>query len=223
MSWNSRSLCRPFVTRVRSWASPLNLYLSTVSVVGVPVAVWAVAASVRDASDGPYASLLVATLVVVLAIGEFLPIHVSRKGRRTDEITISSTFAFALVLIAPLGLVVLAQTLPLVLDDLRRGKRWSRPVFNSAQYALSFSLSRLTFCALTDQEFFVPEFLSPADLPAAAAAGITFLLVNHGLVGVAVALSSSERVVSHLIEDLLGQLSTSGLLISLGPLVVTTS
>ncbi|MCW2615455.1 MAG: hypothetical protein JWN08_2449 [Frankiales bacterium] len=49
--------------------------------------------------------------MVVLAVGELLPIQIARNGGRSDEITIATTFALALVLVAPLGLAVVAQSL----------------------------------------------------------------------------------------------------------------
>ncbi len=212
---------RPVVRPHRSDASRLRIYMTAVSLLGLPIALWACLDFARTGTTLDPA--LLGLLIAVLVAGELLPIHISRPGRRTDEITISTTFALALLFIAPLGVVLLAQALPLMVDDLRRRKHWTRVLFNIAQYALTFSAARGTYCLLTGQEFLVPTGLGDGDLLAAFLAGVAFFTVNHVSVDAAVALSTGERVLPHLVRDLRFQLSTSGLLVCLAPLVVVAS
>ena len=201
--------------------TPLGLYMLAVSVVGLPLAVWSVLRLGDAAPDVSYLTLLV--LVVALVAGELMPIEISRRGRVSDEITISTTFALALLLIAPLGVVVLAQAVPLVTDDVRRRKHWSRPLFNTAQYTLTFVAARATYAALAGKDFWQPTDFRPDDLVAAFSAGVVFFCVNHLCVSTAIALWSRESVRAHLLEDLRFQVSTSGLLVCLAPLVVVSS
>ena len=209
--------------RSSRWHRPsrLSVYMCAVSAAGLPAAAWAAVDLLRT---GPRLGLgLLTLLVTVLVVGELVPIEISRRGRVSDEITISTTFAVALLLVAPLGVVVLAQALPLVFDDVRRRKHWTRPFFNTAQYTLTFFAARGTYCALTGHGFFEPEAFRPEHLAAAFAAGATFFLVNHAFVSTAVALWSEEPVLDHLREDLRFQVSTSGLLVCLAPLVLAAS
>jgi predicted signal transduction protein with EAL and GGDEF domain len=195
----------------------LGAYMVVVVVAGLPLAAWLVAALRTTTATVGAAGLVV--LLVLLVVGELVPIVVARHGRQSDEITISSTVALAMLFVAPLGYAVLAQAIPLVVDDLRRGKHWSRPIFNIAQYALTLAASRWVFVTVSGQPFLQPDPFSPAALPAAFAAGATYFVVNHALVGTAVALFSGEPVLAHLRDDTRFQLGVSGLLICLAPVV----
>jgi len=111
---------RPWYVQLRP--TRLVLFMLLVCLLALPIAVHAVAELLLS----PVLQRLqqpedVIVLAATLVVAELLPIQISRAGR-TDEVTISTTFALALAVSAPLGVVVLAQALPLVLDDLRRGK-----------------------------------------------------------------------------------------------------
>ena len=56
-------------------------------------------------------------LAVFLVVGELRAIPVPRGDDTTDALTVSSTFATALVLIGPLGLALVAQALAVAMDD----------------------------------------------------------------------------------------------------------
>jgi len=191
------------------------------SAVGLSLAAWTLVELFRTPLDAGIPSLVL--LVVVLVVGELLPITIPRQGRESDEITISTTFAIALLLVAPIGLVVLAQALPMVYDDCRRRKHWSRPLFNTGQYALSYAAARGTFCLLTGEGFLRPGSFGAEDLAAAFAAGLVFVLVNHAFVSTAIALATHEPVVGSLLTDLRFQLFTGGVLVLLAPLVVVAN
>jgi hypothetical protein len=91
------------------------------------------------------------------------------------------------------------------------------PAVQRRQYALAFAASRLVY-SLVAQEPFTPDVVGPPDLLAAVAAGATFLLVNNGLVGVAVASRLGVGLWGVLAEDLAWQLMISAPLLGLGPL-----
>lgn len=178
----------------------LGILMAVVSLAGLPLASWAVVDLLRSGLGIDV--VLLSALVLVLVIGELIPIEISRRGRVSDEITISTTFALALLFLAPLGWVVLAQALPLIFDDLRRKKHWTRPVFNTAQYALTFVAARGAFCLLTGKDFWAPSAFSAADLPASFAAGAVFFAVNHVCVSTAIAFKTGEPVLLHLRDDI---------------------
>src|SRR3712207_3497993 len=104
----------------------------------------------------------------------------------------STTLALALVLVAPLSWAIVAQSVPLVIDDIRRGKHWARPLFNVAQYTLTLAASKAVFVALAGDR--VGFGLTPAQLPAAFVAAGVFFVFNQVLVGVAVALWSGSSL-----------------------------
>ena len=210
----------------RSWLralvrlSALDRFMLVVSLLGLPTALW-LCLQVR-AFDADELGL-VGLLVAVVLLSELLPIQLVRRGRKSDEITISSAFALALVLVAPLSIAVIAQSLPVVVDDLRKGKSWYRALFNVAQYTLTFCASRLVFSLLGSQDFLTPEQFTRDDLLPAFAAGVVFFVVNHGLVGTAVALWSGDRVLPHLLDDIRFQASINGVLVCLAPAVLVVS
>ena len=209
---------RPWYVQMRP--TRLVLFMLLVCLLALPVAVHAVAELLLS----PVLQRLhqpedVIVLAATLTVAELLPIQISRAGR-TDEVTISTTFALALAVSAPLGVVVLAQALPLVLDDLRRGKDALRPVFNVAQYTLTFAASRAAMQIVAGDVPATPASFSQHHLVAIFVAGLVFFVVNHGLVGTAVALATRAPIVRHLLDDIRFETVTSGLLLCLAPLVL---
>src|SRR3712207_2993362 len=80
----------------------LAVFMAVVTLTGLPIAGW-VCAHLAMLQAG-YPLVDSALLVLVLVAGELMPIEIARRGRRSDEITISSTFALALIFVAPLGI-----------------------------------------------------------------------------------------------------------------------
>jgi len=158
-------------------------------------------------------------LLVGLVVGEQRPIPVSRSQDAGDEITISTSFALAMVVLGPLSMVVLGLGAAVILLDVR----WRRPLrkvfFNVGQYTITLVLARMLFCFSTG----VPVLggyarFDPDDLPSALAAGLLFFVVNHGLVAAVVALDMNQSFTAVLREDLDFVVVTSLVLVALGPL-----
>jgi diguanylate cyclase (GGDEF)-like protein len=154
----------------------------------------------------------------VVVIGEMWPIPVARGQEAGDEITVSSTFGFALLLVAPVFWAVAAQALALVIDCFVRRRPFDRLPFNIAQYAVAFMAARLVYALLAHQSFTSPVPAPSPDLGAALAAAAAFLLLNNFLVAVAVAISLQMRLTRVLFGDLTWQIATSAPLLGLGPL-----
>ena len=212
-----RSSDRSRLWRNRLRPTRLVLFMVGTCVLGLPIAAQAVVALLLNPlHDHP---LDLAVLVATLVVAELLPIRISRAAR-TDEITISSTFALALAVSAPLGLVVLAQGLPTIIDDLRRGKDPLRPLFNVAQYTLTFAAARVALQLVAGDLPSSPSAFAHRHLLGIVCAGVAFLVVNHGLVGTAIALSTRVPIHQQLLDDIRFELVTSGLLLCLAPLVL---
>ena len=160
---------------------------------------------------------------MILIAGELMPIPVARGEAAGDEITVSSTFGFALLLLAPVFYVVVAQTVALIVDGFVQHRRWHRLPFNVGQYALAFITARVCYAALTGQPLtpVTGEFPIPSLGPALLAGG-AFLLVNNGLTGIAVAMKLKAHIIPVLALDLRWQVATSAPLIALGAIVAET-
>jgi diguanylate cyclase (GGDEF)-like protein len=197
---------------------PLYRYLAAVSLLGlaflgaVLVGAWdTIAAAGRD--------YWVFFLLVLL--GELLPIKVPR---RDSEITTSTTFSFATMLIWGLPAAVFAQACGSALTDLARRRSPWRSAFNVAQYTLSYAAAGAVVALLTDVPLpDGPPYFTPGDVPAMLLGGAAFFVVNNGLAGAASALSDDAPVVPHLVDDIGFHASTATVLLGLAPIVVVAS
>src|SRR5664279_2390778 len=97
--------------------------------------------------------LIIGLFCVVLIGGEMWPIPVSRGDEAGDEITVSSTFGFGLLLIAPVLIAVVAQALALTIDGVARRRPCTRLLFNIAQYAIAFSCARVVYAIVATEPF----------------------------------------------------------------------
>jgi diguanylate cyclase (GGDEF)-like protein len=201
----------------------LVTYMWLVTAVAVPV--FAVCTRAAQLGGWRFSShwLVVAIFSLVLVVGEMWPIPVARGVQAGDEITVSSTFGFALLLVAPVPYAVAAQALALVIDWVVRRRAWNRLPFNVAQYALAFIGARATYVALSGDPFTPHNALSLPALGPSIAAGAVFLLVNNTLVGIAVAAKLRIKLRRVLLEDLTWQVTTSAPLLGLGPLAVVAA
>jgi diguanylate cyclase (GGDEF)-like protein len=164
---------------------------------------------------------VILVLALLLFLGELRPITITRGDTR-DEVTISTTFALALVLVGPLALALAVQSAAVLCEDLRARRSLPKVLFNVAQYALTLAAARGAFVLLTGDPFLRGSALSlPDELPAALAAGAVFLVVNNVLAGTASALAVNAPVLPHLVTDARFQLATSGVLLSFAPVVAS--
>ncbi|MDP9466364.1 MAG: bifunctional diguanylate cyclase/phosphodiesterase, partial [Actinomycetota bacterium] len=161
--------------------------------------------------------LVVGLFALVLVAGEMWPIPVSRGEESSDEITVSSTFGFALLLLVPVGYAVLAQAVALVIDWKVRGRPWASLPFNVSQYALAFLGARAVYALLAQVDFTPTAAAVPELLPSIAAAA-AFMGLNNGIVDLAVAARLRVPFWRVYSEDLTWQIMTSAPLLGLGPL-----
>ena len=148
----------------------LSQYMWTVSVLATPLLYLSVVQALHTALPARVA-MAVAIFTVVLVIGEMWPIPVARGQEAGDEITVSSTFGFALLLIAPVFYAIAAQSLALIIDWIVRRRRPDRLPFNIAQYALAFLAARVRLRHLAGEPFTTLVPAHDPDLGAALAAG----------------------------------------------------
>ncbi len=198
----------------------LDAYVGCLAVLGLPLAAWLVWSSWGMPISRTWLSIGILAAALILA--ELLPITIMR-GSKTYAITISGTFSFALVLVAPLGIALIAQTVALALDELRHGRDAVRLLFNISQYTLTFTVSRLVFSALTGEAFLGANVLPPQQLPAAGAAAVVYFLVNRVLVGIVQALSQGVAMTDILLGNVRLELLTAAIELGLAPLAIATA
>jgi diguanylate cyclase (GGDEF)-like protein len=172
----------------------------------------------RPRADVPDARFWLLAALVVL--GELFPIRVPRSGT-SDEVTISTPFAFAILLaygIVPALIVyVAAYLLAGVLERVAPLKLG----FNAAQYGLSL-LTGAGVLALVHQMRWEQRSMAET-LGAVLLGGIAIFVSNHLLAGVSGALLGRENVASYLRRDLLFQVWTAGFLLALTPIVLASA
>src|SRR5829696_4252977 len=85
-------------------------------------------------------------LFLFLVIGELMPIRLAGSD---DEVTTSSAFSFALLVMLGLAPAVLAQAVASLLADIRLGKSWRSTLFNLGQYTIALAVAGATLGALS--------------------------------------------------------------------------
>ena len=206
--------------RLRRRTDPVLFgFVGAVTLAGAVVLAYAaVSTSTMRAITGSPAELAVLTAIVIL--GELFPVRVTFNNEAQD-ITTSTTFAFAILLIFGLGPAVLAQAIASAGSDLRLRKSWWKGLFNVAQYALAWAAAAVVLRAVnTNGEAWDTAGVTPMQLVAALAAAATFFVVNVGIISIAVALAQHESF-RRLLGSRLGFYGfTSVVLFSLAPIVV---
>src|SRR4051812_23489967 len=164
-----------------------------------------------------------ATFVVLTAgvvLSEMLPLKVPRRGD-DEQLTVSSAFAFALLLIGGGSAGLIAQALASVLQDIHARKAWYRITFNAGQICLALGAAWLVMYSISG----VPHIhagrpFSEGELPVVLLGATVFFLVNLGIVGSAIALSQEVSFRHYFVNDWGFSAMTNGVLLCLAPMIV---
>jgi diguanylate cyclase (GGDEF)-like protein len=208
-------------------ASPLSplvrSYVLAVAILGVGVLVTACVVQLPTVDWSWQHSGAGYVLAVLLFAGELRRMLVVRRDGDSERLTVSSTFAVALVMTGPLCLALLAQVTASALDDVRQRRGALRTAFNVGQYVLTLGAVHVGFM--------IPQFgpllrtdhgigtvaLAPAVVGAAA-----YFVVNNLLVGIVFALVSGQSLVEVLREDFRVQGLDSAIMLGLAPVAAVT-
>src|SRR4051812_24400157 len=192
--------------------SPLDAYVSAVIAVG---ALCAVQLTISGAGDLHRLLSPEALMFFLFAFcGEFVPLKVITRGAE-GEVTTSTTFALAAMLVAgPLAGLV-AVGLANVLADALARKPLQKILFNVFQYAITIGAAGLVLDVTTSLPRAHAPHLAPGDLPGVLLAAVVFFTVNIGLVSTVVALAQRASVFSYMVRDLFFQASINGLMLGL--------
>jgi signal transduction histidine kinase len=152
-----------------------------------------------------------------LLAGELFQISIPHGGE-VDEITTSTTFAFALLIAFGTGPAVLAQAVASMLSDLVYGKPAWKTLFNAGQYAVSLGVAGWLYTALGGGHAVRTSILVPFAL-----AAVVFFLLNAIITDVGLGLSLQIPIVGYLLRDLQLQVFVTPTLLALAPVVVAAS
>jgi diguanylate cyclase (GGDEF)-like protein len=209
---------------VRKAFQGIQLYIAAVIACGLFVAF------LDGVSSEIHLSIREIELFVLLSFltvaGELLPIPVKQRDQET-QITISTTFSFALLLILGPLAATIAQGTASLTDDLRHKKPFWKAAFNAAQYSLSLHAAGFVLRALasTGASGGLVSF-EVRDLPVIGLAGLVFFLVNSTLIGIAVTVAQKIPAITYFRQvgpDLAFAGTIDAMLMALSPILMVAS
>ena len=187
-------------------------FVALVSVAGVGLfAAMAARAGVQGLGHIPPSYWLIAAFVLG---GELFPITVPRRDD-VEQITISTTFAFALLIDSRTTGAIAALAVSSVIADLIHRKPIRKVLFNLAQCSLAIGAAGGVYAALGGASQVAVHNLVPM-----LTAAVTFFVVNNVLTGIAVGLAQGRPALGYVVDDLWFQAAIAGALLSLSPIVI---
>jgi diguanylate cyclase (GGDEF)-like protein len=167
--------------------------------------------------------LTFAVLAGGVVLGEMLPVKIPRRGD-DEELTLSASFAMALLLLGGLGPALVAQGAASVLQDLTSHKPAWRIRFNLGQYSLSMVAAWLVVRAISvSPRLDVLHPFASHQLPAMLLGAAAFFLVNALVVGSAVAFYQQVPIVRYFRGSVSFVLITGGVVLLVAPIVLAAA
>jgi diguanylate cyclase (GGDEF)-like protein len=158
-----------------------------------------------------------------VVLGEMLPVKIPRRGD-DEELTLSASFAMALLLLGGLGPALLAQGAASVLQDLTSEKPAWRIRFNLGQYVLSMIAAWLVVRAISvSPRLDVLHPFASHQLPAMLLGAAAFFLVNAFVVGSAVAFYQHVPILRYFRGSVSFVLITGGVVLLVAPIVLAAA
>jgi signal transduction histidine kinase len=160
----------------------------------------------------------IAVFTAFMVVGELVTLRVDDQNR-LKEISITSTFAYGLVALAGTTVAVLVFILGSLVADLARHRGPVKTLFNAAQYVLALATGGAVYHALGGG-----YQVTTGTLPALAAGGLAFMLVNFLLVSIVVSLANDMPILEGLRRDPLRlELGSSAMTLALAPVAVVVA
>jgi signal transduction histidine kinase len=175
-------------------------------------------ADVRGASALPSTSGVFWLIAWLLGVAELFPILVPRKHRQVDEITVSTSFSFALVIgfgVAPA--IVVQAVASIVADVLHRKPLW-KILFNVGAYSVSLGAAGALYTALGGTAHVTGTSLLPM-----IAAGLAFMMLNVSLISVGVGMAQNVPLTSYVLHEIGFELYTLPVLLALAPVILVAA
>jgi signal transduction histidine kinase len=160
----------------------------------------------------------IAVFAAFMVVGELVTLRVDDQNR-LKEVSITSAFAYGLVPLAGTPVAVVVFILGSVVADLTRRRGLVKTLFNAAQYVLALAAGGAVYHALGGGYEITTE-----TLPALAAGGVAFMLVNFLLVSIVVSLANDMPILQGLRRDNLRlELGSSAMVLALAPVAVVVA
>ncbi|MEA2210244.1 MAG: hypothetical protein QOF83_192 [Solirubrobacteraceae bacterium] len=163
-----------------------------------------------------------AMLTAGVLLGELLPVTIPRRG--DEQITVSTSFSLAVLVLGGLGPALLSQLVASLAQDLAVRKAWWRIRFNFGQYGLSLAAASAAITAFTVMPN--PDAGRPfsgADVPIILLGAAAFVVVNAGVVGAAVAMYQGTPLGRYFRKDVGFTAVSGGVLLCLAPIVAAAA
>jgi diguanylate cyclase (GGDEF)-like protein len=159
-------------------------------------------------------------LSLFVLIGELLPIPVPRR-HGLAKVTISTAFAFAMLIRFGLAPAITVYVASVVIADGIERVPTIRILFNAAQYALAMLAAAGVLALLGAQPPMVA--ITGHEVLAILVAAAAFFAVNHAFACVGAALLAGLPVPRYMRDDLVFQAWTAGCLLAFAPAVVASA
>jgi signal transduction histidine kinase len=160
----------------------------------------------------------IALFAAFMILGELVTLRVDDQNR-LKEVSITSAFAYGLVPLAGTTVAVVVFILGSVVADLTRRRGLVKTLFNATQYVLALAAGGAVYHALGGGYEITTE-----TLPALAAGGVAFMLVNFLLVSIVVSLANDMPILQGLRRDNLRlELGSSAMVLALAPVAVVVA
>ena len=160
----------------------------------------------------------IAVFTAFVVLGELVAIPIGHDYRPKD-VAVSTTFAYGLVPLAGPGVAALAFVLASAVADVAHHKAVVKTVFNAAQYVLALAAGGAVYAALGGGHQVHTE-----TLPALAAGGLAFMLVNYVLVSIVTSLDQGIPVLQGFRrDDIRLELGTTAMVLALAPVAVVVA
>jgi signal transduction histidine kinase len=193
----------------------LRRYVALVTVTGCSLLMWyAGSPQLRVARDARGFWLF----ALLLFLGEVFPISVPRHEGEVDEVTASTTFAFALMIGFGTAPAVFAQVVSSIIADLLVHKAPWKIGFNAGQYTLSLGAAGAVYHVLGGQ---IGQGIGSL-VPFALSATVFFVL-NTTITDVALGLASGVDLRAYIAKDLVFEAQATLPLLALAPVVVAAA
>jgi diguanylate cyclase (GGDEF)-like protein len=198
-------------------STPHTFVLYVTLVAGLGVALVALVPWTREWRIGSPAMFVVLSAFVLA--GELLPIPVPRR-RGLARVTISTAFAFAILLRCGPGPAALIYVASSVIADVAGRLAPLKILFNAAQYLLAVLAAG---AVLLIAGSFPLTSITGDELPIVLLAAAAFFATNHVLACVACALLARLPILDYLREDLAFQAWTAGCVLAFAPALLASA
>ena len=194
----------------------VRTYIAIVTIAGCATLV---AFAILDIGELPIDEPAFWILAMLVVFGEMFPLLVPFHDEH-EEVTTSTTFVFALLLMFGIASAVFAQVAASLIADRHRGVPWWKATFNLSQYTLAWLAAGLVLTVVAgDFTIADPSTFGAEQFFGIALAGLTFFVVNTELVGIALAMVTGVPILRHFRAELGFYISTAAVLLSLGLIV----